>query len=138
MELEDISNLKFDGRLPWGFKSPLRDQYLEVMKMIILEENILFEMAQVSKKDTKLPYNLWIDSVGKGRNVPHNTPRLKVDVDGDLIPVSIQETPEILVNKTFPYSAEIFKYVKKYLQVFLKHWNNEITDKEALNILGEK
>ena len=106
--------------------------------MTILEENVLFEMAKVSKKDTKLPYNLWIDSMGKERNVPHNTPRLKVDVDGDLIPVSIQETPEILVNKTFPHSAEILKYVKKYLQVFLKHWNNEITDKEALNMLGEK
>ena len=123
----------------WGFKSPLRDQYFRGnTKMIILEENILFEMAKVSKKDTKLPYNLWIDSMGKERNVPHNTPRLKVDVDGDLIPVSIQETPEILVNKTFPHSAEILKYVKKYLQVFLKHWNNEITDKEALNMLGEK
>ena len=106
--------------------------------MVILEENVLFEMAKVSKKDTKLPYDLWIDSMGKSRNTPHSIPRIKVEVDGDRIPISIEICPKVLVNKTFPHSAEIFRYVKKYLQVFLKHWNNEITDREALNMLGEK
>ena len=30
--------------------------------------NELFEMANVSKIDTKLPYDIWIDSEGKNRN----------------------------------------------------------------------
>ena len=36
--------------------------------MIINRSNELFEMANVSKKDTKLPYDLWIDSEGKNGN----------------------------------------------------------------------
>ena len=61
--------------------------------------NELFEMANVSKKDTKLPYDIWIDSEGKNRNIAPNYPRLKVDCNGDRIPVSISENPEILVKK---------------------------------------
>jgi hypothetical protein len=30
--------------------------------------NELFDMANVSMKDTKLPYDIWIDSEGKNRN----------------------------------------------------------------------
>ena len=33
--------------------------------MIVNKSNELFEMANVSKKDTKLPYDIWIDSEGK-------------------------------------------------------------------------
>ena len=43
--------------------------------------NELFEMANVSKKDTKLPYDIWIDSKGKNRNTKQNYPRLKVDYE---------------------------------------------------------
>ena len=52
-------------------------------------------MANVSKDDTDLPYDLWIDSDGKNRKAGHNSPRLKVDVDGDIIPVSIINDPQI-------------------------------------------
>ena len=47
--------------------------------MLIIEQNNTFEMANVSKTDTNLPYNIWIDSVGKDRNIPHNIPRIKVE-----------------------------------------------------------
>ena len=43
--------------------------------------NELFEMTNVSKKDTKLPYDIWIDSKGKNRNTKQNYPRLKVDYE---------------------------------------------------------
>lgn len=106
----------------------------------ILEEKLLFEMANVSTKDTKLSYELWIDSAGSDRNAQHNLPRIKVNVDGDLIPVSISDNPKVLVpgKENFKGKSEIFKYIKKYLDVFIKHWNRELTDKEALNLLGEK
>ena len=107
--------------------------------MKIYFEDYLYEMANVSKQDTKLPYDIWIDSVGKDRSSEHNLPRIKVDVDGDRIPVSISDEPEILVsNKTIPEFSEIKKYIKKYKDVFLKHWNKEITDRQALNELNEK
>ena len=105
--------------------------------MIINKSNELFEMANVSKKDTKLPYDLWIDSEGKNRNTKQNYPRLKVDYNGNKIPVSISEDPEILANKKIPEFPKIKSWIKKYSVVLLQHWNKEITDREALNRLGE-
>ena len=69
--------------------------------------NELFEMANVSKKDTKLPYEIWIDSEGKNRNTKHNYPKVIVDYNGDRIPVSISENPEILVKKKIPEFSKI-------------------------------
>ena len=105
--------------------------------MIINKSNELFEMANVSKKDTKLPYDLWIDSEGKNRNTKQNYPRLIVDYNGDRIPVSISEDPEILVKKKIPEFSIIKSWIRKYSIVLLQHWNKEITDREALNQLGE-
>ena len=105
--------------------------------MIIYKSDELFEMANVSKKDTKLPYDIWIDSEGKNRNTKQNYPRLIVDCNGDRIPVSISEDPEILVKKKIPEFPKIKIWIKKYSVVLLQHWNKEITDKEALNQLGE-
>ena len=99
--------------------------------------NELFDMANVSKKDTKLPYDIWIDSEGKNRNTKQNYPQLKVDYNGDRIPVSISEDPKILVKKKIPEFSKIKSWIKKYSIVLLQHWNKEITDKEALNQLGE-
>ena len=105
--------------------------------MIINKSNELFEMANVSKKDTKLPYNIWIDSEGKNRNTKQNYPQLIVDYNGDRIPVSISEDPEILAKKKIPEIPKIKSWIKKYYVVLLQHWNKEITDKEVLNRLGE-
>lgn len=99
--------------------------------------NEFFEMANVSKKDTKLPYDIWIDSEGKNRHTEPNYPQLKVDCNGDKIPVSISENPEILVRKRIPEFQKVRFWIKKYLSVLLQHWNKEITDREALNQLGE-
>ena len=105
--------------------------------MIINKSNELFEMANVSKKDTKLPYDIWIDSEGKNGNTKQNYPRLKVDYNGVRIPVSISEDPKILVKKKIPEFPKIKAWIMKYSVVLLQHWNKEITDKEALNQLGE-
>ena len=99
--------------------------------------NELFEMANVSKKDTKLPYDIWIDSEGKNRNTKQNYPQIIFDYAGDRIPVSISEDPKILVKKKISEFPTIKAWIKKYSVVLLQHWNKEITDKEALNQLGE-
>lgn len=80
--------------------------------------NELFDMANVSMKDTKLPYDIWIDSEGKNRNAKQNYPQLKVDYNGDKIPVSISEDPEILVKKKIPEFLRIKSWIKKYSIVF--------------------
>ena len=101
------------------------------------KSNELFEMANVSKKDTKLSYDIWIDSEGKNRNTKHNYPKVIVDCNGDRIPVSISEEPVFLVKKKIPGFPKIKSWIKKYSIVLLQHWNKEITDKEALNQLRE-
>lgn len=106
--------------------------------MKLLFEQELYEMANVSKQDTKLPYDLWIDSEGKNRKSSHHIPRLKVDVGDDRIPVSISDNPSILVDKKIKKFSEVSKYIVKYKDILVKHWNKEITDREALNELGEK
>ena len=109
-----------------------------------LDEDYLFEMAQVSKDDTGLPYDLWIDGMGKDRNNTHNTPRIKVRVKDKLIPMTIdKDNPDIpesvkkMGTTTFKGISKIRKYIKEYYSVFMKHWNREITDKQALNMLGQ-
>ena len=101
-----------------------------------LDESELMEMANVSTQDTGLPYSIWIDSAGKDRKVSHNDPHVKV-VDGKFIkPVYISKNPEILVGRKFEHSAEVLKWLRKYYDVLIKHWNKELTDKQAFNLLG--
>lgn len=106
--------------------------------MIIRKENdSLFEMANVSKDDTGLPYTLWIDSLGSRRKTGHNDPRLKVEVNGNRIPVSISKNPEILVNKKINNFGEVRDYIIRYYDVFIKHWRGELTDRQALDMLNK-
>ena len=110
----------------------------EIIKLLLESDSKhIDEMANVSKQDTGLPYSVWIDSEGKDRVAPHNVPRLKVDVDGDRIPVSISDTPKILVNKNIPQFSKISSWIIKYKNVLLQHWNKELTDRQTLNMLGK-
>lgn len=109
-----------------------------------LNEESLYEMAKVSKKDTNLPYDLWIDGAGKDRKNTHHSPRIKVDVNHELVPFLIDENnpdiPEsVKKNGTSSFKdIELIKqYVKEYYDIFMKHWNGEISDREALNSLNE-
>lgn len=111
------------------------------MRIEIVEE-AAFEMANVSKNDTGLPYNLWIDSLGKDRQVGHaNSPRIKVEVDGKLVPVLISEDPQIPNSakkngaKEPKNFAEVREYVRAYFPVFMAHYLRMISDRQALLLL---
>lgn len=99
-------------------------------------------MANVKSFDTGLPYDLWIDSMGTDRKNEHHTPRLKVNVDGKFIPMEITDNPDIpdSVKKTglvdFKNKALIQKYIKSYKEILLAHYNKQISDKQALSLLG--
>lgn len=105
-----------------------------------LNEDCLYEMASVSKTDTGLPYSLWLDSAGTSRNTQHNEIRIKVDVNGDRIPVIVDKVNPYIpasVNKTIPEFSVIKDYIIKYYDVFVKHWKGELTDRQALNQLNK-
>lgn len=58
-----------------------------------LGNSAAFEMANVSKDDTGLPYDLWIDSAGDSRR--KHGPRVKVQVNNTFIPLIISDNPDI-------------------------------------------
>ena len=99
-----------------------------------------YEMANVSKDDTGLPYDFWIASLGD-KHKGHG-PRIKVRVDGKDIPVTISDNPDIPASvrkkgiEDFPHLAEIKKYIKAYKEVLLAHYKHKITDKQTLILLS--
>ena len=118
----------------------MSDIYEELKKLY--EEESLYEMARISKTDTELNYDIWMDSAGKDRKNTHNTPRLKVDTGENQIPISIdKDSPELILTHSLT-DKEIIKnlntikqYIKDNYDILIKHWNRELSDKEALNRL---
>ena len=100
------------------------------------EKNTCFEMANLRKQETGLPYDIWLDSAGATRSVPHNAMRIKVGVDGDLIPVIITSRSNIRTLKSFQKSHEIETWISENYDTLLKHWNGELSDRQALILLG--
>lgn len=102
------------------------------MKMETINEDLFYEMANFSKIDSGLPYDIWVGFAGSHRNSKHHSPRIKIDVDGSLIPVSISKNPKVLINKEIPKFKIIKDYISNNYDLFIKHWDNEITDKQLL------
>jgi hypothetical protein len=98
------------------------------------EEDCFFEMANIKSRETGLPYDIWIDSMGSRRNIPHNTPRIKVDVNGERIPVLISKE-DIKCQKDFLDKAKIVNWIKDNYETLIRHWNGEISDFEAITLL---
>ena len=105
-----------------------------------VENDLLFEMVNIKARRTGLPYDLWIDSDGKQRTNKHNAPRVKVNVDGNLIPIVIGETTDVPSNlkgiSDFKHKTIVLKYIQAYKNILLAHFNNQIDDKDAVNLLG--
>lgn len=105
----------------------------------------LMEMANLEKSESGLPYNIWIDSQGKFRNVPHNSPRIKVDITGNydtLVPVSIDRVAPVNLSDNPHIKIPKFRKVSKWIidnyDTLIKHWNKELTDLQALLELRKK
>lgn len=117
------------------------EDVFSIEDVTFLTEELLLEMANLDHRKTGLPYDIWIDSVGCERMNTHNSPRIKVKVDGKFIPFEISEDPDIpeSVKKTgltdFPHKNKIKEYVIAYRKVFLAHYFKQITDTDALNML---
>jgi hypothetical protein len=97
----------------------------------------IYEMATYKMDDSGLPYNLWIDEVGKDRTIEHSIPRLKVLLSfSNSVPISIEQNPKILLKGVFLAKAErelnerkmkdIYAFIRKNKDMLIKHWNKEI------------
>jgi hypothetical protein len=105
-------------------------------------ENLVCEMSRFNKEDTGLPVHIWIDDVGFERNVSHNLPRLKFQktkkdsfVRSELIPMSIEKHPRILVKTKLPeLSSKDIEKIKKWIKLnhddLIKLWNGTMSVKQ--------
>lgn len=121
------------------------DKLYNIDELQAIDESILLEMASVDKRDSKLPYVVWIDTAGVDRGNEHTfSPRVKVrvpGVSGD-IPITISENPEIpksvLKNNPtirIPKFSEVKEWIIAYRKILLAHYFKKITDKQALSLL---
>ena len=106
---------------------------------IKFENNNLLEMSNILKRETGLPYNIWIDNSANARNVSHHLPRLKIKIDGEYIPVSISREPEVLAKGKSNSDIPGFRILKKWINLnyddLIKYWNKEIDIDELTSML---
>lgn len=104
----------------------------------------LVEMALLRKTKTGLPVNIWIDEMGSARNVKHNIPRLKIQNDynsnrtDNTLSIEISKNPKILSGTQNIKDKDIniiYKFIKRNLDLLLKHWNEEIDTDELKELL---
>ena len=101
------------------------------------------EMAILTTKNTGMPYKILIDSIGIERKRKNNSPRIMISIDEhyrDIVPVSIdQKNPEVLIDRKNISDIElIFNWIKSNYEILIKHWNQEIDDFDALDLLSEE
>lgn len=105
----------------------------------LIEQEAFFEMARISASDSKLRYDIWLDDAGSSRKNKHNLPRVKIIIDNNMIPISISKNPEFLVDvskyKKIKNIKPVFDFIAKFEDVLLMHWNEEIDDRQVLNII---
>ena len=96
-----------------------------------------FEMANLRKQESGLPYDIWLDSAGCKRNTLHNVMRINVSIDNEFIPVIIASQRDIRPQKHFNGENEIISWAYDNYYTLFKHWNSELSDRQALNILAK-
>ena len=96
-----------------------------------------FEMANLRKHESGLPYDVWLDSACCKRNTLHNEMMIKVSIDNELIPVIIASQRDIRPQKHFKRENDIISWASNNYDTLFKHWNSELSDRQALNILAK-
>ena len=91
-------------------------------------------IAHVSQKDTYLPYEILIDSLGSDED---DIPMVGVAVDDKVVFISVSEEPEILSRYRFPDEDKILDWIKRHRDPIARHWDHELDDLEVLNAVSE-
>lgn len=90
-----------------------------------------YQMVCVSKQDTGLPCDLWLDSFGKDGKGTRPLPHVDVRMGGRSIAVYL---PKDAAANAATVNA-VKEYAKAYAKVIAAHYDRLITDKQALTLL---
>ncbi len=105
------------------------------------EDERFFEMAHIAPEESGLPYWVLIFSVGSSRKSACKTPIIEARIADDYISVSIDAAdPACLSPENLPPSeiaglADVKRWIVLNYDALIKHWNEELTDKEVLNLI---
>lgn len=113
------------------------------MKLVFEDEKdrFFYEHANIRSKDTKQPFDLWVDEHGCDRNVQHNEPRFKVTANNIQLDLILHKDDSIeIVNSSsdirkFKHSKEAVNFIDKFKEPLRAHWNHDLTTYELTHIL---
>lgn len=120
----------------------IKDLELLAEQAIINEANIMMEMANLSAKDTGLPYTIYIGKVGGQHGPRIKVSNIKGSMSDDCFVVSIEQVPEVKTPRNVKVSQQVVKDVKKWivlnLNTLLKLWQvYETGEGESITLLTQ-
>lgn len=108
-------------------------------KKSIIEEDMLYKMANLHPIDTGLSSTLY--STFNGKEIfKTDIPIIKIEISIGLLPIKLNDIVEIdkkyKLNKDDKDKVdEAIQYINKYKKTFLEHWEGLITDKGLIDEL---
>lgn len=90
-----------------------------------------YTVVCITAGETGLPYDILLDSLGVD-NESSGRPRLGVVMGDIVVPMSIDEDPEVLSGSHFEKAEAVKEWIAKHKQALLLHWNKKLTDREVL------
>lgn len=106
-------------------------------------EDFGFTKVCISKRRTKLAYDLWCDSLGTERDKgvhPFIMLCRVVDDNEEWLMISVADYPQVVSGNPdcFKDLNEVLEYVKLHTDILLRHWFGEIDDLELCLGLSKK
>lgn len=119
---------------------------LQVLENLDMYQYDIMVMANYSPMSSGLEYAIWFNEAGKSRKNKDHEPRVKIMMpNGDMIPVSVEEHPKILLKGMQLTKAEkalsgrakneMFHFISKNRKQILQHWRGDITTMMLFNSL---
>lgn len=108
---------------------------------LVDDDRYFFEHANIQARDIKQPFDIWVDEIGKDRNVKHKEPRFKVKANNVELDIILHNNGDIeTVNdkrdiKKFKYHREAVEFIDKFKEPLRAHWNHDVTTYELIKIL---
>lgn len=109
-----------------------------------IEDDLIFEMSNVESEYTGLKNTIWASTKipGSTQQSHHNTPRIKVEIDHELVPFSIdKENPRILTKKRINIPSKEMNSIKEFIiknyQILIDYHNGKIGTGKFIEKLKE-
>ena len=90
-----------------------------------------YTVVCITAGETGLPYDILLDSLGVD-NESSGRPRLGVVMGDIVVPMSIDEDPEVLSGSRFEEEEAVKEWIARHKRDLLLHWNKKLTDRAVL------